>query len=212
MEQKYRNRLKSGRAAILLETGLVMPIYLVLLCICIDIPRVLIIKQRLDGAQRLVSEIRARNQGTLTVDSSFLEKAFFDDGAGKGVKLTINPASDKRSLIGGAIQSVQDWVEKYLGPLFPAILKFIANLVTGGNLQPYFFNVFDKDVFYSGSVKASAPTMLPSAAYTAFAGGNPPPSEFGTGYYCYMPGCDTCKYTGESFIGKMIDWLNKVFG
>ena|GEM_PF-5736015 len=204
--------MRSGRGAIFLETALVMPIYLVLLCMCIDIPRILMIKQRLDGAQRLVSEIRARNEGTLTVDTAFLQKTFFDDGAGNGVKITIKPYNDKGSIMNSALNTIQDWLKDFLGKFLTGVLEFLVNIISGGSLEPYFLNVFNKDVFYSGEVTANAPTLLPAIAYNAFAGDDLPPSDFGTGYACYMPSCNSCKYTGETFISKMCDWIHRVFG
>ena len=73
-------KLKNDRGAIFLETALVMPIFLILLCLCVDIPRIIQVRQKIGGAGRLIAEVRARNNGDYSsvIDESSLKSLFFD--------------------------------------------------------------------------------------------------------------------------------------
>ncbi len=201
--------LKNTKAAVFLETALVMPVFLILLCFCIDIPRIIVLRQRAYGAQRMVAEVRARNSGTLNDNGAFIEALFFDDNVSSNISLITNSFNDKNTLISD-VADIQNWIKNDIWKSFTGLLKFLGNIVTGGNLKPYFFNVFSKDKLYSGSVTVNAPTLLPPEAYNEFADLSAPTTVVRTKQECYMPSLDSCKYTGESFIAKLIDWLNKL--
>jgi len=214
LHQSHRpGQLWRDRGAVLLETALVLPIFLCLLCFCMDLPRFLAVKQRVIGASRLVAEVRARNSGTIAVSTTQLGAWFFDDPTGAKVALSISkPDPDpKYPLISGAIHSLEDWLEKYLGKAIPSIINFLANLMTGGNLNPYFFNVFSRDLFYGAQVDAKVQTLLPPQAYAQFADAKSFTGLHQVSATTYLPNADSCKYTGESFIAAMLEWLHDHF-
>jgi len=201
--------LTDTKAAVFLETALVMPLFMILFCFCIDLPRIIVIKQRTYGVQRVLAEIRARNSGSFNYDASFLSSLFFDDNLSANVKISINNYEDKKTLL-SEIVDIQDWLKNDIWKYFTGILKFLGNIVTGGNLKPYLFNVFSNDKLYHGSVTVNAQTILPPQAYNDLANLNAPNVIIKTEHDCYIPSFDSCKYTGESFIGKLIDWLHKL--
>jgi hypothetical protein len=136
-----------------------------------------------------------------------VKKYFFDDNLASNVSVSVDTSSDRKTLISD-VADIENWLQNDIWKFFTGVLKFLGNIITGGNLQPYFFNVFEADKLYSASVTVSAPTLLPSAAYNDFAGVPAPTTQIKTGYFCYSPSMDSCKYTGESFIAKLIDWIN----
>jgi hypothetical protein len=160
----------------------------------------------------LVAEVKARNSGTNVVTTEQLGQWLFDDPYGKNIKLTISDPGAKRSVLGGAIQSVEDWLKNFLGSFFSGVISFLANLVTGGNLEPYFINVFNKDIFYGAKVDAEVKTLLPAEAYAWFAGASSFPTTQTVSATVYMPGLDSCKYTGQSFIASILDWMHDHLG
>jgi len=115
-------------------------------------------------------------------------------------------------LISGALKSLEDWLEGFMGKLFVGVIKFLANLVTGGSLEPYVFKVFGADVFYGGRVDAEVRTLLPARAYAMFADDQGFKDTHTVSAVTYMPGLDSCKFTGTTFIGSMLDWLHDHFG
>ncbi|HPN85157.1 MAG TPA: TadE/TadG family type IV pilus assembly protein [Victivallales bacterium] len=201
--------LRNKKGAVILETALVMPIFMLLLCFCVDIPRIISLRQRAWGAQKLISEIRARNNGTLTADANNMKNFFFDDNIASNVSVAINASTDRKTLISD-VADLENWIQNDIWKFFTGVLKFLGNIITGGNLEPYFFNVFETDKLYSGSVTLSAPTILPSDAYNEFGKVPAPTTQISPSYTCYSPSLDSCKYTGESFVGKLIDWINNL--
>jgi hypothetical protein len=204
--------LRRDQGTILLETALVLPVFLCLLCFCMDLPRFLSVKQRVIGASRLVAEVRIRNGGKNVVTPAQLGEWFFDDPSGQQVALKITLPENKYPLISGALKSLEDWLEGFLGKLFVGVIKFLANLATGGALEPYVLNVFGRDVFYGGRVDAEVKTLLPARAYAMFADDSGFKDTHTVSAVTYMPGCDSCKDTGTTFIGSMLDWLHDHFG
>jgi len=199
-------KLSSDRGVIFLETAFVLPIFMILLCITVDLPRILSARQRLVGASRLVAEIRARNNGNAILDGESIKPYFFDSKSATSIKLQIDTPPDKYSIFGVLPNYVKNnWGE------FAKIINFLGNLISGGNFDPYFVNVFIKDKFYGGRVSADMPTLLPATAYTAFTQHGAPTSAI-RGVTCYMPNTDSCKYTGKSFIEDLLGWLHKHFG
>ena len=205
------NILKKDRGAIFLETALVLPLFMLVLCLCVDIPRILQVKQRLGGAGRMVAEIRARNQGNLDqlISENDLRNFFFDTGS-QHISLHIDDSGYKYSMIGGLLNSIQDWIKDFLGNNISKVVKFLINFITAGNLEPYIINVFNKDKFYEGSVSADLPTVLPADFYNGFESSSPS-TKISSPYTSYMPGCDSCKFTGKSFIQDVMDWLHNHF-
>lgn len=198
------NKLKSEKGAIFLETALVLPIFMILLCFSIDLPRIMSAKQKLIGASRLVAEIRARNNGNCAISTDTLKSYFFESRSAQSIKLTITNAPTKRSMLGGVATYIKNnWGE------FGKIIDFIANIVSGGNFDPYFINVFETDKFYGNTVSADMPTILPSDMYNTFVN-TQGPSTHVNGRTAYMPNCDSCKYTGTSFVEKLVAWIHNL--
>ncbi len=200
--------LRRDRGAIFLETAFVMPIFMILLCLCVDIPRILVAKQRLAGAGRMVAEFRARNNGDATVSAGQLRDFFFDDMPNGAIKLTIENVPDRHPFVSGMVDSLNKWMEKYLGGFITGVIKFLGNLITLGNLEPYIVNVFLSDKFYSGQVSADMPTLLPKEFYQDFAGDGVS-SNVAVPHATFMSGCDSCTNNGKSFIQDIVAILEK---
>lgn len=200
-------KLSGDRGVIFLETAFVLPIFMILLCLTVDLPRIMSARQRLMGAGRVIAEIRARNNTNQLLDSKTLKGFFFDANSADSIKLHISYPSTQYSIFG----DLPEYIEDHWGA-FGKIVSFLANLISGGNFKPYFLNVFNKDNYYGARVSATMPTILPSEAYTAFVQHGAPSDEISSPYDCYMPNIDSCKYTGKSFIDDMLNWLHDHFG
>lgn len=211
MRHDEKRRMRSDRGAIFLETALVMPLFMILLCLCVDLPGVMSLRQRLTGASRMVAEVRARNNGRNFIGADTLEGFFFDGPRKNSVKFTIASVPDKSPFLSGMAQDLQNAIKKYLGSVLSSVINFLANFLTGGNLDPYILEVFDSDKFYSGRVDASMETILPSEFYDAFVGKAPSTENIQAPYTCYMTGCDSCINNGESFIQKLVKILHGHF-
>ena len=200
-------RMTRDRGAIFLETAFVLPIFLILLCLTVDLPRIMSARQRLIGAGRIISEIRARNNNNQVLNGKSLKSYFFNSSSANSIKLNIQSGGIKDSLLSGLADDIKNKWGK-----FGKIINFLATLFSGGNFDPYFVNVFSKDRFYNGKVSANMPTLLPQEAYTAFSQHNAPTAEIQSPFDCYMPNTDSCKFTGKTFIDKMLQWLHDHFG
>ena len=195
--------IKSERAAVFIETAMVLPLFFILLGICVDLPRLLVIRQRLVGASRLLAEFRARS-GEPAIEPSAVYRhfgmadycsssdLFFDEVQTRPTSLSkelgkidfglADAITDKLGLGGGFVKEMAK----------NAIKSFISSLlsaITGGELPAFFTDVFAADKFYSGRVTAQVKTILPAPFYRMFMNMEMKHGKYhlGPGRACYMP-------------------------
>jgi hypothetical protein len=207
-DKKHKKKFPvfSDRGTVFLETAFVLPIYFLLIAYCVDIPRLLAVKQRLSGANRLVAEIKARNKGVnnLVKAEDFHEWLF---NKSKSIKVTIETRQDK----GSKIKGIGEKVNKFCGKVIGALI----NIVTINTFKAYFQNICESDTFYSGYVTADTKTVLPTKAYrdflqVKFGSGKEVPT-IGSRYICYVPGADSAIEVEESFADKIKKYIPILF-
>lgn len=193
------------RGAVFLETALVMPVFIVMLCFCIDFPRIMTIQQRLVGANRLVAEIKARNDGDL---DSVIKEADIKNYFFKGMKYCSTPKVWTVSNKGSCLWNLTQTFKNFLGNIGTKITGVIAGILSGGTLSSYFSDLIEADMFFGGYVTVDVNTILPPGVYRSWVGSSTRFAKtdslrVGSRYVCYMPNCDGFVLHGTSWIGSV---------
>ncbi len=193
------------RGAVFLETALVMPVFIVMLCFCVDFPRIMTIQQRLVSANRLVAEIKARNEGNY---DKVIKEADLKNYCFPGMKYCSTPKIWTVKNKGSCLWNLSETFKGFLGSIGSKITGIIANIISGGTLGAYFSDLVEADKFYGGYVSVDVDTILPPVVYRSWVGSS---SRFAKGdslrvgsrYVCYMPNCDGFVLHGSSWIGSV---------
>lgn len=205
-----RKVLRSDRGTVFLETAIVAPIFLILLAFCVDIPRILVVRQRLGGAGRLTADIRARKGGKRGVNEEAIQRYFFADDFGDSVpagRIAFPEVKDEQNPVSRALAKENFGIRGKAG----SILGKIVNVLTSGGINRYVVNVFKEDVFYAGQVTAEFKPILPPHFYSAVLDMELTEDgylELSSRYTCYMPGAHSSqKPEGRSFFARIGGWL-----
>lgn len=187
-------RLNSDRGIVFLEAALVLPIFFTLMALCLDMPRIMTVRQRLMGANRLVSEIKARNDGVLTITNTDINTMFF--GSSGYHKIQIVQLPEEKSVI----REFEDTIDDLLGD----IIGTVANFLSMGTFDAFFKEVVQKDVFYAGYVTTETELIIPKKFYGLLLGIKlSDDNTYGAKYVSYMPNTHTSQVVSETFTDKL---------
>jgi len=214
----------SDRGAVFIETAIVLPLYFILLAFCVDMPRLLAVRQRMYAASRLVAELKARDAevdtspdvwGRKITDQDLHQWLMKDISGSSAENLAPVDCDPERQpviaeMITGVVSPGGSVVEK-LG-------NAIANFVTGGEKSFYVDRVFRNDKFYGARVGAKVKTLLPAAFYRTFMEipmGSDGEFLIAPPDACYVPSywpaqeyetANPLSWIGEGF-GGLLSWL-----
>ncbi|MCF7854275.1 MAG: hypothetical protein K9N51_05715 [Candidatus Pacebacteria bacterium] len=181
----------------MLETAITLPLFLGLLCFCLDAPRILGIRQRMAGASRLVAELRARNNGDFGVNEKKLRGALntlYLDGLW-GIKDDPEIVQDnKPTHLKKAYTALTSLLFAPPEP-WDAVMKFIGDVLTGGAWPEYVAHVFEGDVLYGAACQMRVKTILPEEAYRTWLGSENAGDEWAASPSpCYMPNLEAWQH------------------
>ena len=208
--------ITSERGAVFVETAIVLPLYFIMLGICVDMPRLLAFRQHLMGASRMAAELDARGvtrgPGGGAVDWSekdakealhgwFLGR-MCDDPESISVK-----TSTQRPAVSGKIRELGNRFNNLLGGMGEKVSGFL----TLGEKSAFFDDVFEEDKLFGAKVTAKVNVILPPAFYKSIMNMDLDKDgqlKLSAPYTCYMPNCNSDqKNTSKNPIADMVDWI-----
>jgi len=189
----------NNRGAAFLETALVLPVFMALLLICLDGTRVLGVRQRLAGANRLSAELHARGCADAAKDSRLCASLFLGS---KQCRL-VAPNFETTGLVLPKSEGGKPSIWSFF-------LRDIPNFVLVGYWGTYVTSPLDRDECYGYQWSAEMNYLLPPEAYKLWLGSSMP--NVTSPRYCYMPNCDPCQDVPMSIarsINEKVDGITK---
>ena len=197
----------NDRGAVIVETALVIPIYLVLLLVCLDIPHLMLVKQRLVGVNRLSADLVCRGAGHISPKA--VKLLFFDDSSRVDANgIQNNPESPHKTRVHSLADEFIDG--EWAGPVkkVSSLVINIVDFLTGSLLTKYLKKVFGTDLYHAANFDAKIKLLLPKIAYRGWL--EQDKTEFVVDAWgpCYMPSCDTFQSRPDSLATKISAFID----
>ena len=177
----WQKMAANNRGAAFLETALVLPVFIALLLICLDGTRVLGVRQRLAGANRLSAELHARGCADAATNASLCTSLFL--GANQ-CRLVTPVKFAKDGLVLPKSEDAKPSVWSFF-------LSTLPKIMLAGYWGTYVTSPLSRDECYGYQWSAEMNYILPPEAYKLWLGSSMP--NVTSPRYCYMPNCDPCQ-------------------
>jgi hypothetical protein len=199
------------RGAVMVETALVLPIFLALLLCCLDLPRLVVVKQRLAGASRFAVEGEALE---LSLSSpAKLHLYFFDDMPTVRVR---QPSIDHHdsSVNWLCSQPPIGWLQSLSAPDHNAnsdglVGKILHYLKVGAKefavfprVLDYLFDPIRGDEFYGTRCKSDTSFLLAPLAYQLWVDYDGNTAYVPALHKTYIPNRKSFRYHPRSWVAK----------
>ena len=207
MVTKISSLWKDNRGAVIVETALVVPIYLVLLLICLDIPHLMLVKQRLIGVNRLSADLVCRGANHLPPEA--VKLLFFADSSRVDANgIQNNPETPQKTRVHNLVKEFIDG--EWAGPVgkVSSLVINIVDFLTGSLLTKYLENLFATDLYHAANFDARIKLLLPQIAYKGWL--KQDKTEFVVDAWrpCYMPNSDTFQSRPNSLAGTISSFIS----
>ncbi len=180
--------LRSDNGAVLLEAGLVLPIFLGLFLMCVEIPRLMAVKQRLSDVSRLNAELVARGGSAISRESATTLMKHVPyavkPGQVRSTAQTIKRDVDRTKLVAGT------------AAVLAGSLAITKSRLTSGDIIArtlavgYYRDLWKTYDYHRADTATDISLLLPAVFYRVWLGDSGRRSTLDGWYPIYMPSCE----------------------